>query len=632
MTDNILVVDVEAQSLATKIDPDVPMWMVGLVTEKWQTACTDMEQAKGIIKDHLSAGWELVFHNASYDVPTLRLRGFDIPAGSYHDTMIMSWLLDSGRKQRGLSHSLKSWGEELSFPKGDFTDFTGPADCDIHAAFGVKPTPHEFEIDCIARKLWLERMSTYCKQDCAITYKLYHMFMRRLRQEPKLLDLYHNVEMPFVESVIQCEQTGFYLDLKKTKRLLTHNTKRVERVTDAARKVYYYCPSAQKPKKLGTVLGTVPNPEPPKLRKKVLPDGNVIYTPPKSYKRDIKVRGCGIDLFNPGSGDQLAQALIELYGWEPKARSKAGNIKTSKEVLEDLTYPLVDIVKCYRDGEKIAAFLSSFLANTDKYGILRGNFNQTGTRTGRLSSSEPNLQNIDGRLKSLVVVPPNGKLKLVLGDLSNIEGRVLAYYLEVVMNDSYLADVFRSGADFHQANADRLGVARRIAKTWLYASLYGALAPKIAATLRISVKEAEEICELAERMFPSLSALKKAVFAQARKRGGTIYTKFGRRLHYPDICSNNKWRRQRAERQLFNALLQGTAADILKILCVRSQPAIKQYRSALAAQVHDEAVIYSPSSEADELASTMTSIWSCTDLLGNVPVVGEFFTSDYWKH
>lgn len=589
-----IALDTETKGLAAKLDAAIPVWCAAFSERGKDSYCLPWNAAKHEIERLLDdPEVTFVFWNAAFDVAVLRVHGVDVPPGRYNDGMVMSYVWEPAGE-----HSLREWGIRLGMHKGDF---------------------HDFESG------YSDEMASYCITDTQITLTAFEELKTSLESDPEALDLYLDVELPFIEVIIEMESVGLYIDKK---RLPEARQQIKEKLFD-----------------IHTSIETLIPEIPGKLREL------------KKKKRDDQLQLKDVRLefieerpgsvfvyqeykpFNPNSGDQIAQVLMS-QGWEPKNFSETGKPQTGAGILEDLDaekYPVVPYLLENALLSKIdGTFLSAFDEMSDEHSVLRGSFNQCITLTGRLSSSKPNLQNIPtkgelGQLcRSLVCTPNPEKLKIVSGDLSNIEGRVLAAYLLEVLDDDRLAKVFQKGEDFHSSNAELIGVTRSVAKTLLYAIAYGAGFKKIARTLSVSEKEAKRVMQSLNNKFPALPKLKQWSIEETKRNKGVFHTKFGRRLVYKSVLSSDSEKSSRSERQIFNAVLQGTAADIIKKLTIDSFDLIYEYGGRIAASVHDELLIYCPAGTAQELAETLTSVWSSSDYLGSVPITAEFKIGNTW--
>lgn len=233
-------------------------------------------------------------------------------------------------------------------------------------------------------------------------------------------------------------------------------------------------------------------------------------------------------------------------------------------------------------------------------------------------------------MRSLITVP-NDELVIVNGDLSNIEARILAWMLDYYTEDSSLAEIFINNQDFHSSNAQAWGVERDVAKTLLFAILYGATEFRIAKTLKVSVREAKQFIRKLQKALPAVFELKEMVIDGCREHKGILHSLLGRRLVYRNIFSEDTKERAYAERQIFNAYIQGSAGDILKYLTIKSMPWIEHYNARIAAAVHDEILVYSPSENAEALVEKLNEVFNDKELIAPVPVVAEFRYGKTWK-
>jgi DNA polymerase-1 len=250
------------------------------------------------------------------------------------------------------------------------------------------------------------------------------------------------------------------------------------------------------------------------------------------------------------------------------------------------------------------------LANPDT-GLIHTSYNQAVAATGRLSSSDPNLQNIpvrsgEGKMIREAFVG-EGRNRILSVDYSQIELRIIAHISE----EPALMDAFKKGEDIHARTASEVFEVplsqvtpdqRRHAKVINFGILYGMSAHGLTKQLNVEHKEAQAYIDAYFKRYPRVKAYMEATVAQARAKG-CVSTIFGRRLPLPEIYSNNFIVRQAAEREAINAPLQGTAADLIKIAMVRVDEAMraKKFSSKLIMQVHDELVLEAVPAELDDL-------------------------------
>ena len=320
--------------------------------------------------------------------------------------------------------------------------------------------------------------------------------------------------------------------------------------------------------------------------------------------------------FNISSPQQLGRVLFEdLKLPAPVKYGKGKVISTAADVLEDLAadYEIVRKVLEYRQLCKLKGTYVDALPELidPRDGRLHTSFNQTGAATGRLSSSNPNLQNIPirtelGREIRAAFVPREG-WKLIVADYSQIELRLLAH----MSHDPVLVEAFRNGEDIHtRTAAEVLGIpplmvtpdARRSAKAVNFGIVYGISPFGLAAQLGISRAEAEKYIQGYFERYAGVKKFIESSIAEVRRTGVTR-TLFGRERPIPDIHSRNPNSRGFAERTAVNSPLQGTAADLIKLAMVRIAAGLRGYRAAMLLQVHDELVFEAPPEEVAEVTA-----------------------------
>ncbi len=320
--------------------------------------------------------------------------------------------------------------------------------------------------------------------------------------------------------------------------------------------------------------------------------------------------------FNINSPVKLGQILFEKLGYPVlKKTAKTKSSSTGVEVLSELAergYPLPRLVLEYREISKLkGTYVDALPVLADAAGRIHSSFRQTVAATGRLSSSDPNLQNIPirtaaGREIRRAFIAPPGR-KLVVADYSQIELRILAH----VSGDQNLIDAFERGDDIHRATAARIfNVApdlvssemRFAAKRINFALLYGMAAFTLGKDLGVSTSEAKAYVDSYFDQFPKVRGCLDGVLAEARATR-EVRTIFGRVRPIPDIAASNGAVRANAERMALNAPFQGSAADIIKIAMIRLDAALARRRlqSRLILQVHDELVLESPDAEVESI-------------------------------
>lgn len=316
--------------------------------------------------------------------------------------------------------------------------------------------------------------------------------------------------------------------------------------------------------------------------------------------------------FNINSPRQLAEILFEELKL-PRGRKTKSGYSTDVKVLEKLSrqHELPRLILSYRNLAKLKSTYVDqlIIMATGRNGRVHTSFNQCGTATGRLSSSQPNLQNIpvrseDGqRIRAAFVAPPGHVL--LSGDYSQIDLRILAHY----SRDQVLLKSFREGQDIHRLTAAEIffvapqlvtSTMRRVAKTINFGIIYGMSSFGLSRQLNISRKEAQTFIDRYFSHYEGVKDFMKAIVDQARQ-DGYVTTLLGRRRVLPDINSRNRTRREFAERTAINTPIQGTAADIIKLAMLEVDRDLRgQGLGALMIlQIHDELVLEVPEKEVD---------------------------------
>ena len=304
------------------------------------------------------------------------------------------------------------------------------------------------------------------------------------------------------------------------------------------------------------------------------------------------------ETFNILSPKQLGTILFEKLELPVVKKTKSG-YSTNAEVLEKLSgmHPIIDLVKEYRQVTKLnSTYVEGFRSAMDENGILRTTYQQTLTQTGRLSSTEPNLQNIpirteEGRKIRQVILPKNDLF--ISADYSQIELRVLAH----ISGDENLIAAFMEGEDVHTSTAKRLfgteevtAEHRRAAKAVNFGLIYGKGAFSLAKDLGISRYEAQEYIKRYLGQYPKVETYMAKVIEDATRDGYTK-TLYHRVRYFPELSASNHMVREAGKRAALNSPIQGTAADIIKLAMLRVAEALKPYKSKLSLQIHDELVI-----------------------------------------
>ena len=415
----------------------------------------------------------------------------------------------------------------------------------------------------------IEVASEYASEDADISLKLYEHIEPLVQKETKLAKLYSEIEGPLIYTLGDIERNGVLIDSEK----LNEQSKELEA---------------------------------------------------KILKLEQKVQKSAGEDFNLGSPKQLQEILYEKLGLPIIKKTPKGQPSTAESVLQELSmdFPIVQDILSYRAISKLKSTYTDKLPKmvNSNTGRVHTSYHQAVTATGRLSSSDPNLQNIpirseEGRRIREAFIAPEG-YKILAADYSQIELRIMAH----LSKDKGLMDAFAKGQDIHQATAAEIFDAniedvtanqRRSAKAINFGLIYGMSAFGLSKQLQITRAEAQNYIEQYFDRYPQVKNYMDETKLSAKKMG-YVETVFGRRLYLADIESSNYQRRQYAERSAINAPMQGTAADLIKIAMIHLHQKIKEesFDAKIIMQVHDELVIEVKENQSDELSELTTSIMS----------------------
>ena len=350
------------------------------------------------------------------------------------------------------------------------------------------------------------------------------------------------------------------------------------------------------------------------------------------------------ETFNLGSTKQLQHILFEKMSLPIVKKTPKGAPSTSEEVLQELAleYSLPQKIMEYRGLTKLKNTYTDKLPKmiNHRTGRVHTSYHQAVTATGRLSSTDPNLQNIPirneaGRRVRQAFVPREGN-KIVAADYSQIELRIMAHLSE----DKGLLDAFANGKDIHKATAAEVfGIAledvtteqRRSAKAINFGLIYGMSAFGLAKQLNIPRNEAQKYMDLYFERYPGVLDYMDRTRESAKEKG-YVETVFGRRLYLPDIKASNGARRKGAERAAINAPMQGTAADVIKMAMIKVDDWIAKNASddvTMMMQVHDELVFEIKEDKVDDYVSIIKTLMESAATL-NVPLDVEVGIGENW--
>ena len=444
-------------------------------------------------------------------------------------------------------------------------------------------------------KVDMDKASDYACEDADITYRLFSVFDEYLQKDTNANSLLHKLEIPTAQILAQMEHDGILI---KTEFL----------------------------GKLSLAF-----------------DNQISQLEQKAFE----LAG---ESFNVASPKQLGEILFDKLGISGGKKTKTGQYSTSEAVLAKIDHPLVDVVLEHRSLSKLKSTYTDALAKVaDKQGRVHTSYHQALTSTGRLSSSDPNLQNIPirtdtGRLIREAFIAPTGRV-IMAADYSQIELRLMAHF----SGDESLINAFKNNLDIHTATAaeimgkdlaDVTPNERRSAKAVNFGLLYGMGVFGLAKQLGVENGVAKDYIKRYFARYPAIHDYMENTKSYA-KSTGYVTTILGRKLYAPNINSSNAMIRQGAERASINAPLQGSAAEIIKLAMIAVDKILPKDHAKLLLQVHDELVFEVESDKADEMGeiikTAMQNVLTDTakelgwDVAFTVPLVVEVGVGNNWE-
>ena len=461
----------------------------------------------------------------------------------------------------------------------------------IVAAYLLNPLKSDYDYEDVAREQLGLLIDEKAEESTKACYEAYTAYMaveplNRKMEEAGMTELFREIEMPLVFTLYEMEQAGI-------------------RVEGEALKVY------------GDQLGS------------------------RIVELEKEIYDMAGETFNINSPKQLGVILFEKLEMPHAKKTKTG-YSTAADVLDKLAseYPIVAKILEYRQLTKLKSTYADGLATfIGPDGRIHGKFNQTITATGRISSTEPNLQNIPvrmelGRLIRKVFVPKEGCV-FVDADYSQIELRILAH----CSGDEQLIQAYREARDIHRMTASQVfhvpfdevtDLQRRNAKAVNFGIVYGISSFGLSQDLSITRKEAARYIEHYFETYPGIKTFLDQCVADAKEKGYAV-TLFGRRRPVPELKSSNFMQRSFGERVAMNAPIQGTAADIIKIAMIRVSDELKKrnMKSRMILQVHDELLIEAAEEEVDEVKKILKEEMEHAASL-SVPLLADMHTGKNW--
>ena len=423
----------------------------------------------------------------------------------------------------------------------------------------------------------LETAAHYAAEDAHVTYRLYEVLDRKLKELPELSEILHNIEVPVANVLTIMEENGIALDLSFLDQLSVEFAETIQNLENQI----------------------------------------------------IEIAG---ESFNVSSPKQVGEVLFEKMSLKGGKKTATGQYSTSEAVLEKIDHPITALIIEYRGLTKLKSTYTEALvkqANNDTHRV-HTSYHQALTATGRLSSTDPNLQNIPvreeiGRQIRKAFIAPKGRI-LLAADYSQIELRLMAHFSQ----DEALVDAFNHGQDVHRRTASEvLGVAledvssdqRRQAKAVNFGLLYGMSEFGLIRQLGFTRQESQDYIKQYFHRYPGIFEYMQRT-RQVALEQGFVETITGRRLYTPDIDARNMMVRKGAERAAINAPLQGSAAEIIKMAMIEVNKILPKDQAKLLLQVHDELVFEVDEAVADQLAEQIKSVMEKVVTL-SVPLVVE---------
>lgn len=406
-------------------------------------------------------------------------------------------------------------------------------------------------------KVAMDAASQYACEDADITFRLFNRFNQHINQDKTAAQLLYRLEIPTAQILTQMEHDGILIDTDFLGQLSDEFDKKIMALQIEAERI------ADEP-------------------------------------------------FNLASPKQLGEILFDKLGIAGGKKTKTGQYATSEAVLSKIEHPLIDVVLEHRSLSKLKSTYTDTLANAaDEQGRVHTSYHQALTSTGRLSSSDPNLQNIPirtdtGRLIREAFIAPKGRM-ILAADYSQIELRLMAHF----SGDESLIRAFNHNLDIHTATAAEImnkdisevtPSERRAAKAVNFGLLYGMSAFGLAKQIGVDRAVAQDYIKRYFARYPAILEYMERTKTMA-KQLGYVQTILGRKLYSPDIQSSNRMIKDAAERAAINAPLQGSAAEIIKLAMIAVDEVLPKDDAKLLLQVHDELVFEVDTDKAHDIGN-----------------------------
>lgn len=543
-----------------------------------------------------------IFHSANFDKRVLSQCGVDIPL--YHDTQIMAYVV--------LPPSvLGSKGDEDALRFYSLSSLSRMGLCSAKVEYSNNW--NEFSME----------MLKYNQGDVGSTFELYNSLKAMMDEHTMSAYI---IDMLATDAIINFG--GCTVDQTSLDKVYLSKENRLQEVED---RLFQLAPC------VGAKVSK---------RKRKPPETQLVYAKQGVYaasdvhkfvylgQENKNHNVIEIEPFNPNSNAHVAVVLKALCPtWQAIKRTKKGNVSVDKNVLKDLADEGYEIAALLLEQSKLQKTVSTHLRafrEADQYGKIYPSFLIPGTRTGRLSSRNPNFQNIPKDDCRSLIIAGEGRT-LVCCDLSQIELRILGWYmwkfLPNVPGSDYFFRLYEAFADVHASNVTMMGLegrehSRRLAKIGIFLYIYGGMAKRLSLSLAISMEEAKAIIENLEQNIPALPQLRELMIRYARNYD-VCRTIYGRKIVYPELKNGkSNYDVAQAERQYFNAAIQGSQADIIKILMAQCRKPLELYGGANIMQVHDELIFDVPEGNAFSFCNDIMPLFNNRTILPGFRVIG----------
>lgn len=585
----------------------------------------------GLLDEHkrewneMLGGRTPIFHNAAFDVAVLRELG--IECNVYEDSLIIGYNLNPNRKvikvvgEEPSRHGIVAWGARFGMPKLSHPDW------DVW-----RQSPDFYQ-----------ELEEYNLRDAEICWKVFLECYPKLKQDSQAFDYYELVDKPFIDCIIELNDTGMYIDPQRLKEWTVELKEELQALYD---EIYVKIDGKLCP---GTAT----------WHKTMHERDDGFYENPGNPDPDRGYKFRKWADFNPSNPSHIKYIYKELYGVYLDSTDK-DNLP-----IQGADYELTHLIMEYKEIDKLLnTYCRPFYEKLDENNYVHADWKQT-LLTGRISCQRPPLQTLPSRtergatFRKFITVPNTEEYCIVGIDLDQIEVRIQVSQMAIYCMERLgyippdvlsMIDVFDDDeADFHSTMAELWGVERKMSKTLTFARAYGAGDASLAFKLKTTRAEVKAKRKQADDANPTYNQVRQWVLNEFYDTGGLGYTLYGRRLVYPTFslqpsAVDNQvlptgeevpperineflaW----GERQAFNARIQGTQADIVKAVANKVLPLAWNLEARFMACVHDELLYMCPSRNADMLVEILESAVNGYHLLPFVKVSGKAKIGDSW--